>query len=122
MKKKKRNTTKVGYILYEDAEYFFFLRRFPTCLLQFINKMIRLIVYFYWKPFMPPILLTELPWWLIRKESACNPGGQGSIPGSGRSPGEGNCNPLQYFGLGNSMDRRAGWATFHGITKGSDTA
>ena len=63
--KKKRNTTKVGYILYEDAEYFFFFRHFPTCLLQFINKMITLIVYFYWKPFMPPILLTELPFWLI---------------------------------------------------------
>ena len=67
---------------------------------------------------MPPILLTGLPWWLIGKESACNPGGHGSIPGSGRSPGEGNCNPLQYFGLGNSMDRGAGWATVHGIKKG----
>ena len=36
-----------------------------------------------------------LPWWLSVKESACNAGDPGSIPGSGRSPGEGNGNPLQ---------------------------
>ena len=40
------------------------------------------------------------------------------IPGSGRSPGEGNCNPLQYSCLGNPMDRRAWQATIHGVTKG----
>ena len=39
------------------------------------------------------------------KESACNVGDSGSIPGVGRSPGEGNCNPLQYSCLENSMDR-----------------
>ena len=38
------------------------------------------------------------------KESACNAGGLGSIPGSGRSPREGNGSPLQYSGLENSMD------------------
>ena len=41
------------------------------------------------------------------KESACNAGDPGSIPGSGRSPGEGNGNPLQYSCLENSMDREA---------------
>ena len=41
------------------------------------------------------------------KESACKAGDLGSIPGSGGSPGEGNGNPLQYFSLENSMDRRA---------------
>jgi len=41
----------------------------------------------------------------------------GSIPGSGRSPGEGNGNPLQYSYLGNPMDRGAWWATVHGVTK-----
>ena len=41
------------------------------------------------------------------KESACNVGDPGSIPGSGRSPGEGNGNPLQYSRLENPMDRRA---------------
>ena len=50
-------------------------------------------------------------------ESACNAGDLGSIPGSGRSPGEGNGNPLQYSCLENPMDRRAWWATVHGVTK-----
>ena len=44
-------------------------------------------------------------------------GDSGSIPGSGRSPGEGNGNPLQYSCLGNPMDREAQWATVHGVTK-----
>ena len=41
----------------------------------------------------------------------------GSIPGSGRSPGEGNGNPLQYSCLENPMDGGAWWATVHGVTK-----
>ena len=45
------------------------------------------------------------------KESACNVEDPGSIPESGRSPGEGNGNPHQYSCLENSMDRRAWWAT-----------
>ena len=40
-----------------------------------------------------------------------------SIPGSERSPGEGNGNPLQYSCLGNPMDRGGWWATVHGVTK-----
>ena len=51
------------------------------------------------------------------KESAYNAGDPGLIPGSGRSPGEGNDNPLQYSCLENSMDRGAWWATVHGVTK-----
>ena len=47
------------------------------------------------------------------KASACNVGGLGSVPGSGRSPGEGNGNPLQYSCLENPMDRGALWATVH---------
>ena len=50
-------------------------------------------------------------------ESACNVGDPGSIPGSGRSPGEGNGNPLQYSGLENPTDRGAWWATVHRVTK-----
>ena len=53
----------------------------------------------------------------VGKESACNAGDVGLIPGSGRSPGEGNVIPLQYFCLENSMDRGAWWATVHGIAK-----
>ena len=51
------------------------------------------------------------------KASACNVGDPGSIPGSGRSPGEGNGNTLQYSCLENSMDGGAWWATVHGDTK-----
>ena len=51
-----------------------------------------------------------------------NVGDVGSVPGSGRSLGEGNGNPLQYSCLGNSMDRGAWRATVHGVAKGSDTA
>ena len=51
------------------------------------------------------------------KESACNEGDLGSIPGSGISPGEGNSYPLQDSGLENSMDRGAWWATIDRIAK-----
>ena len=51
------------------------------------------------------------------KESACNAGDRGSIPGSGRSPGEGNGNALQYSCLGNSMNRGAWWNTVCGIAE-----
>ena len=51
------------------------------------------------------------------KESACNAGDQGLIPGSGKFPGEGNGNPLQYSCLKNSMDRGARQALVHGVTK-----
>ena len=51
------------------------------------------------------------------KASACNMGDLGSIPGLGRSPGEGSGNPLQYSGLENSMDRGAWLATVHGVSK-----
>ena len=51
----------------------------------------------------------------VGKESACNSGDPGLIPGLGRSPGEGNVNPLQYSCLENSMDRGAWQATVHGI-------
>ena len=51
------------------------------------------------------------------KASAYNAGDPGLIPGSGRSPGEGNGNPLQYYCLENSMDRGAWQATVHGVEK-----
>ena len=51
------------------------------------------------------------------KESACNARNGGSIPGSGRYPGEGNGNPLQYSCLENSMDRGARQATVHGVAE-----
>ena len=50
------------------------------------------------------------------KESASNAGELGSIPGLGKTPGEGNGYPLHYYCLKNSRDRGAWWATVHGIT------
>ena len=59
----------------------------------------------------------------VGKESACNVGDLGSLPGSGRSPGEGNGNPLQYSCLENPMNRGAWRATVHGVARiGHDLA
>ena len=55
------------------------------------------------------------------QESACNAGDSGSIPGSGRSPGEGNGYPLQYCCLENPMDKGAWWASDPGVTKSDMT-
>ena len=54
---------------------------------------------------------------LVVKHLPANAGDAGSIPGSGRSPGEGNGNPLQYSCLENPMDRGAWRATVHGVSK-----
>ena len=51
------------------------------------------------------------------KESACNAGDPGSVPRWGRSPGEGQGNPLQYSCLENLKDRGTWWATVHGFAK-----
>ena len=61
--------------------------------------------------------LTRLPRWLSGKESACNAGDVGLIPGSERSPGEGNDNLLYYLSLGNPMDRGAWWASPRGCNR-----
>ena len=61
---------------------------------------------------------------LVVKNPLANVGdirAMGLILGSGRSPGEGSGNPLQYACLGNSRDRGAWWVTIHGVTKESDT-
>ena len=53
----------------------------------------------------------------VAKNLSANAGDAASIPGSGRSPGEGNGNPLQYSCLENSTYRGAWWATIHGVAK-----
>ena len=61
-----------------------------------------------------------LPRWLSSKVSTCQAGEVGLIPGSGRSPGEGNSNRLRYSCLGNPMDR-GGWrATVYWVARESD--
>ena len=66
-----------------------------------------------WVPF--------LPGWLNGKESAYQYRTLGFDPDLGRSPGEGNGNPLQYFCLENSMDRGVWRTAVHGVSKESDT-
>ena len=53
----------------------------------------------------------------VRTQPACNAGDQGSVPSSGRSPREGNDNPLQYSCPGNPMDTGAWEATVHQVTR-----
>ena len=65
---------------------------------------------FYLNSLSPPVFWLHL--WLVGKESTCNAGDLGSIPGLGRSPGGGNGNPLQYSGLENSINY-----IVHGVTK-----
>ena len=62
-------------------------------------------------------LLWGFPGGSVVKNLPTNAGDWGSIPGSERSPGEGNGNPIQYSCLENSMDRGAWWAIVHGVTK-----
>ena len=59
----------------------------------------------------------EFPHSSVGKESACNAGDLGLVPGLGRSPGEGNGNPLQYSCLENPTDRGAWRATVHGVAR-----
>ena len=70
---------------------------------------------------MKLIIIWSFPSGSVGKESACSAGDMGSIPGLGRSPGEGNGNPLQYPCLENLMDRGAWWAAVHGVAKKSGT-
>ena len=62
----------------------------------------------------------DFPGGTVIKNPPVNAGDAGdsdSVPGSERSPGEGNGNPLQYSCLGNPMDRGAWWGTVHGVPK-----
>ena len=62
-------------------------------------------------------MVLGLPRWLSGKESSCNAGDVGSIPGLERSPGEGHGSPLPYSCLGNPMVRGALRSTVHGVKK-----
>ena len=72
---------------------------------------------FQWVSSLHPIKWCNFPHSSVNKESACNAGDLGSIPGLGRSPGEGNGNPLQCSCLENPMDRGACRATVHGVAR-----
>ena len=66
---------------------------------------------------LPTTVFLGFPGSSAGKESTCNVGDQGSIPGLGRSPGEGYSYPLQYSCLENPMDGGAWKAAVHGVTK-----
>ena len=66
---------------------------------------------------LSPLWFERFPGGSDGKASPCNAGDLGSIPGSGRSSGERNGNPLQYLCLENSMDGEAWWARVHGVAK-----
>ena len=67
--------------------------------------------------FLCPHITVIFPRSSVGKESACNAGDQGLIPGSGRSPGERNGNPLQYSCLENPMNRGAWQTTVRGVAR-----
>ena len=69
----------------------------------------------------PTIYDRRFPAGSVVKNLPANAGNAGLIPGSKRSPGEGNSKPLQYSCLGNPMDRGTPWATVQGVPKESDT-
>ena len=88
-----------------------------------------MILYLYLVCFIFSALYSVLPFHLgfpcssVGKESACSAGTQLLIPGLGRSPGEGNGNPLQHSCLENPIDRGARWTTVHGVARvGHDLA
>ena len=66
-------------------------------------------------------ILLDFPCGSDSKDFACNAGDLGSVPGLGRSPAEGNGNPLLYSCLENSMNRKACWTTIHRVTKELDS-
>ena len=67
--------------------------------------------------YLPLLVYCDFPGGSDSKASAYNVGDPGSIPGLGRSPGEGNSNPLQYSCLEDLMDGGAWLATVHGVAK-----
>ena len=73
-----------------------------------------------WNDYLPPAIIPS--YGSDGKESACSGGDLGSVPRSGRSPGERKSYPFQYSCLRNSMDREAWWATVHGGHKELNTA
>ena len=83
----------------------------------FLKYPIILIVWESWLVLVLPFIVRGFPGGSEVKASACNAGDLGSISGLGRSPGEGNGNPLQYSCLENPMDRGAWWAAVHGVAK-----
>ena len=74
----------------------------------------------YSRPGSRPVCTKGFPGGSVVRNPPHNAEDEGLIPGLGRSPGEGNADPLQYSCLGNPVDRGAWWDTVHGVAKESD--
>ena len=86
--------------------------------LEMLLFLCEIIITLLWCSVLPKaISLQFFPGCSEGKESICNAGDQGAIPGWGRSPGGRHGNPLQYSCIENSVDRGAWWATVHGVPK-----
>ena len=81
----------------------------------FLGEFVQVLLSLYKFELFP--ICMGFPYSSVGKKSACNAGDPGSIPGSGRSLGEGNGNPLQYSCLENPMDSGAWQATVHGVAR-----
>ena len=78
-----------------------------------------LFLFFRWHSsfFLRKLSIYGLPWWRMLKHPPANAGDSGSIPGSGRSPGNGDGNPFQSSCLNNPINREACWTTVHGVPR-----
>ena len=90
---------------------------FPAIFLSLISSICTAMWGYIYLAILYGLQLRGFPGGSEGKASACNAGDLGSILGLGRSPGEGNGNPLQYSCLENPMDRGAWRATVHGVAK-----
>ena len=107
-----------------------FLKKCMVCLLELISRLnFYFSVLIYWLIsgtryiyFILWVIIqyhaTGLPWWISQRIHLQCAGNPSSIPGLGRSPGEGNGNPLQYYCLEKSRDTRAWQAIVHEVTRG----
>ena len=90
-------------LCYTAGPYYFSILYIVVCICQFQSPSLSLVT-----------ITLGFPGGSDGKESVCNAGDLGLIPGSGRSPGEGNGNLIQYTCLENYMDKGAQWARVHG--------
>ena len=107
--------TYIFYLSFRPTYFYSHLKHHPTKDKEVISS--RVVIYNMMTTVTMIVLYIGFPGGSDGKESACNVGDLGSIPGSGRFPGEGNGNPLQHSCLENSMGRGAFQVTVHGIAK-----
>ena len=106
-----RSFSSVSFISVKEIHMDLIIKKFHRLLyLSLTNREFRFL-------YFNICLVVRLPRWFSGKESTCQAGNMSLIPGSGRSPREGNGNSLQYFCQGNPMDRGAWRARVHGVAK-----